>query len=145
MYVLADKYGIPDLKKKAAQHFEKELENAADLTVEIFNVIRGVYSMTPAQDRVLRDIIIARIHGEIQFWLKDEKFMEMIRGEGDFSAELLAYTVSEGLKQYQAALATIQHPGYCGQCRATLVLKERTSKRGNLTIRKYCAKCEPWA
>ena len=38
--------------------------------------------------------------------------MEMARSEGDFSADLLAYTVRENLKQYEAALATIQHPGY---------------------------------
>ena len=66
VYALADKYGIPDLKQKAARHFEKELESA-DLTFEIFSVIRGVYSMTVPQDRELRDIVIARIHDEVQY------------------------------------------------------------------------------
>ena len=143
VYVLADKYSIPDLKKKAAQHFEKELENA-DLTIEIFDVIRDIYSLTLPQDRVLRDIVIARTYAEIQHWVTDEKFMEMTSGEGDFSADLLAYTVRENLKQYEAALATIEHPGYCSVCQATLVLKQWVSKRRNLNIRKYCAKCEPW-
>ena len=38
VYVLGNKYGISDLKKKAARHFEKVLGNA-DLTIEIFNII----------------------------------------------------------------------------------------------------------
>jgi hypothetical protein len=44
--------------------------------------------------------------------------MGMIRGEGDFSADLLVYAVEENKKQYAAALATIEHPGYCNHCQA---------------------------
>jgi len=143
VYVLGDKYGIPDLKKKAAQHFERVLENA-DLTVEVFSIIGGVYSTTIPQDRVLRDIITARIYGEIQHWIQDEEFTEMLRGEGEFGVDLLSYTVKESLKQHEAILATIQHPGYCNICQATLVLKRWISKRKNVTVKKYCARCEPW-
>ena len=143
VYVLGEKYGIPDLKKKAAQHFEKVLENA-DLTVEIFSIIRGVYSMTRPQDRMLRDILTAKLYGEIQHWVQDEEFMETLRGEGDFGVDLLSYTVKESSKQHEATLATIQHPGYCNVCQATLVLKRWMSKRRNVTVRKYCARCEPW-
>ena len=67
--------------------------------------------------------------------------MEIARSEGDFSAGLLAYTVRANLEQYQGALVKIRHLGYCSECQATLVLKEWVSKRRNLNIRKYCAKC----
>lgn len=51
--------------EKAAKHFEKVLENA-EVTVEIFSVIRGVYLMTRRQDRVLLDIVTAKLYTEIQ-------------------------------------------------------------------------------
>lgn len=143
VYVLGDKYGIPDLKKKAAQHFEKVLENA-DLTVEVFSIIGGVYSTTIPQDRGLRDIVTARIYGEIQHWIRDEEFTEMLRREGEFAVDLLSYTVKESVKQHEAILATIQHPGYCNNCQATLVVKRWISKRKNVAVKKYCARCEPW-
>lgn len=143
VYVLGDKYGIPNLKQKAAQHFEKVLEDA-DLTVEIFNIIRGVYSLTIPQDRTLRSVVTAKIHSEIEHLVQDDEFMRLLRGEGEFGVDLLSYTVKENSKQHEATLATIQHPGYCNICHATLVLKRWVSKRKNVTIKKYCARCEPW-
>ena len=143
VYVLGEKYGIPDLKKKAALHFEKVLEDA-DLTVKVFNIIRDVYSMTVPEDRALRDIITAKVYSEIQHWIGDTEFMEMLCGQGDFSAELLSYSTKENLKEQEGILATIQHPGYCNSCNATLVVKRWISKRRNVNVRKYCARCEPF-
>ena len=143
VYVLAEKYGIPDLRKKAAHHFEKMLEDA-DLTIEVFRIIRSVYLLTMPGDGGLRDIITAKLYGEIQHWTRDTEFMELLRDEGDFSADLLSYTVKENLKQQEAILATIDHPGYCNVCNATLVLKQWLSKRKNVNVKKYCARCEPW-
>lgn len=54
--------------------------------------------------------------------------MRTLSYEGDFCADLLAYTVKEDRKQYEAVLANIQHPGYCGQCQATLILKRSVSR-----------------
>lgn len=143
VYVLGDKYGIPDLKRKAAQHFEKVLEHV-DLTVEVFTIIRGVYSLTIPQDRVLRDSVTARIYSEIQHWVQDKEFMELLRGESEFCMDVLSYTVKENSKQHKAILATIPHPGYCNICQATLVVKRWTSKRRNVSVKKYCTGCEPW-
>lgn len=70
--------------------------------------------------------------------------METLRGKADFGIDLLSYTVKENLKQHKATLATIQHPGYCSSCQATLVLKRWLSKRRNVTVKKYYARCEPW-
>lgn len=144
VYTLGEKYGIPDLKMKAARHFEKVLEDI-DLNMKIFDVIQGVYSKTIPPDCVLREMVTARIYGEIQHWIQNSEFKETLRCEGDFCTDLLAYVVKESSKQYDAALATIEHPGYCNECRATLVLKRWVSKRKNVNIRKYCARCEPWA
>lgn len=144
VYTLGEKYGIQDLKKKAARHFEKVLEDI-DLNMKIFDVIQGVYSKTIPPDCVLREMVTARIYGEIQHWIQNSEFKETLRCEGDFCTDLLANVVKESSKQYDAALATIEHPGYCNECRATLVLKRRVSKRKNANIRKYCARCEPWA
>lgn len=116
----------------------------ADLTVEVFSIIRGVSSMTMTQDRVLRDIVTAKFYGEIQHWVQDKEFMETLCDEGDFCADLLSYTIKENLKQYEATVAAIQHPGYCNVCQATLVLKRWVSKRKNVTVKKYYARCEPW-
>ena len=81
--------------------------------------------MTIPQDRALRGIVIAQIWSEVQYWTTDERFMEMARSESDFSADLLVHTVQEDTKEYEAALATIKHPGYCEECSATLVMKRR--------------------
>ena len=71
--------------------------------------------------------------------------MDMARAEGDFSAELLAHTVREDAKRYEAALATIKHPGHCDLCRATLIVKQWRSRRNKIVnIKTYCPKCEPW-
>jgi len=141
VHVLGEKYGIPDLKKKAAQHFEKVLEGA-DSILEVFSIIRGVYSMTMTQDQVLRDIVTAKFYGEIQHWVQDKEFMETLRDEGDFCADLLSCIIKENLKQYEATVATIQHPCYCNVCQATLVLKRWVSKRKNVTVKKYSLLCE---
>ena len=141
VYVLADKYGIPVLKEKAARHFGKELEDA-DSTLEIFSIIQSVYSMTVPQDRLLRDIVIAYTWCEVQHWITNENFMEMARIENNFSADLLVHTVQEDKKKYEAALATIKHPGYCEDCGATMVLQPSRPKRKTV-IKRYCARCEP--
>jgi len=143
VYAIGEKYGIPRLKKKAEQHFNQELTRI-EMTIDIFDIIREVYSITPSQDRDLREVVIARVYGEVQHWVRESRFMEILSCEGIFCADLLSYTVKEDLKQYEAALSNIQHPGYCTGCRATLITKKLTSKRGNVRIDKYCAKCDPW-
>lgn len=143
VYAMGEKYGIPDLKSKAAHHFDKQLQQI-EITTDLFVIIQEVYSTTPSQDRGLRDIVVARVYGEIQFWVKEVQFMTTMSCGGDFCADLLAYTVEEDRKQYEAALASIEHPGYCHQCQATLILKRWLSKKRNVQVIKYCARCEPW-
>jgi hypothetical protein len=60
--------------------------------------------MTMTQDRVLRDIVTAKFYGEIQHWVQDKEFMEMLRDEGDFCADLLSYTIKENLKRGRWAI-----------------------------------------
>jgi len=143
VYALSEKYGIPDLKKQAAHHFDQELQQT-EMTIDVFDIIGEVYLTTPSQDRGLRDMVVAKVYGEVQHWVKDQQFMKTLSCEGDFCTDLLAYTVKEDLKRYEAALANIDHPGYCGKCQATLILKRWVSRRKNVNIEKYCAKCDPW-
>lgn len=96
--------------------------------------------MTIPQDRVLRDIVTGKVYCAIRVGFLDQEFMETLRSEGD--ADLLSYISKENLEQYEAILATIQHPGYCDVCQATLVLKQWVSKRKNVSVKKYCARCE---
>lgn len=143
VYALADKYGVTDLKEKAARHFDEMLGHG-ELSLDIFDIVREVYSTTQSHDRGLRDIVIAKVHSEIQHWTGEMVFMETLASEGEFCADLLHYTVKQDMKHYEAALATIEHPGYCETCSATLIVKKWMSKRKNLTTKTYCARCEPW-
>jgi hypothetical protein len=56
------------------------------------------------------------VYGEIQHCVIDDQFMALVTCEGDFYADILAYTVKENLKQCEVALTSVEHLGYCDQC-----------------------------
>lgn len=143
VYAIADKYSILSLKKKARQHFVQALGHMK-LTIAVFDIVRDVNSLIPPHDRDLRDIVIARVYRELQYWIKQDEFMTALRHENEFCAELLAFTVKEDLASYETALTTIEHPGYCEKCRATLTTKRSVSRRNSVRIDKHCAQCDPW-
>lgn len=53
------------------------------------------YAMPP-HDRGLRDIVVARVHGEIQYWVLEKQLMAGLSSAADFCADLLSYTVKNG-------------------------------------------------
>jgi hypothetical protein len=143
VYAIADKYGTGGLKSLAQHKFEVRLHEI-DLETDVFAVINEVYSSTPDSDRGLRDFIVAKMYSEIQFWVMQEAFLDCFHHSSDFCKDLFQYTVRKDFENYEAAIANISHPGYCGSCQATLVLKRTVSRRKNVHVDKYCAKCDPW-
>lgn len=72
-----------------------------------------------------------------------DQFLVAFANEDDLCADLLKYTVTEDSRQYEAALATIEHLGCCSACRATFVVQKSVSSRGNVAVKKYFAKRQP--
>jgi hypothetical protein len=143
VYAIADKYGVEGLKSLAQHKFEVRLHEI-DLETDVFAVINEVYSSTPNSDRRLRDLIVAKMYSEIKFWVMQEAFLNCFHHSSDFCKDLFQYTVHKDFENYEAAIANISHPGYCESCQATLVLRRTVSRRKNVHVDKYCAKCDPW-
>ncbi len=143
VYALAEKYAIKALMIVARDKFQRTLENV-DVNIRLFAVVEEIYSSTPDHDRGLRDIVVAKFYSEIQYWLRQPEFLQSLAGTSSFCVDLLEETVREDLKRYEQAIADVQHPGYCNSCRATLVSKRTVSRRKNVHLETYCAKCHPW-
>jgi hypothetical protein len=143
VYALAEKYAIKALKILARQKFQKALENI-DVDTRLFEVVEEIYSSTPDSDRGLRDIVVSKIYSEIQHWLRQTEFRQALTETSSFCVDLLRETVFEDQKRYEQAIADVQHPGYCTACTATLVTRRTVSRRKNVHLEKYCARCEPF-
>jgi hypothetical protein len=143
VYALAEKYAIKALMILAREKFQRILEKG-DVNTGLFDVVEEIYSSTPDHDRGLRDLIVAKFYAEIQYWLRQTEFHQFLTRTNSFCVDLLKETVREALKRYEQAIADVEHPGYCNSCRATLVTKRTVSRRRNVHLEKYCAKCDPW-
>jgi len=143
VYALAEKCAIKALMILAREKFQKALENV-DVNTRLFEVVEEIYSSTPDHVRAVRDIIVAKVYSGIHQWLQQTGFHRSLTRTSSFCADLLEETVREDLKRYEQAIADVQHPGYCNSCRATLVTKHTVSRRKNVHLEKYCAKCDPW-
>ncbi|KAK5218503.1 hypothetical protein LTR47_011683 [Exophiala xenobiotica] len=143
VYVLAEKYAIQALMVLSREKFQSALEKV-DVNTCLFQVVEDIYSSTPDSDRGLRDIVVSKVYSEIQYWLRQTKFHRALAGTSPFCVDLLKETVCEDRKRYEQAIADVQHPGYRGTCQATLVVRRTVSRRKNVHLDKYCAKCDPW-
>lgn len=140
VYSLGDKFYIAGLKDVACRKFERGLKQV-DVEKDLIPIIAEIYGSTPAQDRGLRDLILGKIYEEIQYWVMDGEFMDAASGIHGFYGDLLQHTVKRDLEKFDQALSAIQHQGYCARCSDELVLRKTISRRRNVQIEKYCAKC----
>lgn len=143
VYALAEKYAIKALMIVSRDKFQKALEQV-DVSTRLFEVVDEIYTSTPDSDRGLRDVVVSKAYSEIQYWLRQTECHQALVGTSSFCVDLLKKTVCEDRKRYEQAIADVQHPGYCESCDATFVVKRTTSKRKNVQLEKYCAKCDPW-
>lgn len=143
VYALAEKYAIKALMILAREKFQRALEKVDD-TTSLFEVVEQIYSSTPEHDRGLRDVIVAKVYSEIQYCVRQTEFRRFLTRTTSFCVDLLEEIVREDLKRYEQAIADVEHPGYCSTCRATFVTKRTVSRRKNVHLEKYCAKCDPW-
>lgn len=58
VYVTADKYGVPDLKDLAVEHFKKAARASAARGEDPKEAIRLAFTGTPPTDRDLRDVVL---------------------------------------------------------------------------------------
>lgn len=65
VYVLADKYKVMDLTAKLLAAFANKLQKL-EMEMDIFDLVRDVYSMILPQDRGLRNILVTKVHSELQ-------------------------------------------------------------------------------
>ncbi|KAI9858261.1 MAG: hypothetical protein M1813_007535 [Trichoglossum hirsutum] len=98
VYVIADKYGIETLKLLAACKF-------IDLVVEheaneaFIEVIRHVYSSTPATDRGLRDPVCDAAFSNIERLISTPGFISVMEEVEGLSIELLRMSVSKNSQE----------------------------------------------
>ncbi|KAK5188661.1 hypothetical protein LTR92_011314 [Exophiala xenobiotica] len=133
VYALAEKYAIKALMVLSREKFQSALEKV-DVNTRLFQVVEDIYSSTPDSDRGLRDIVVSKVYSEIQYWLRQTEFHRALAGTSSFCVDLLKETVYEDQKRYEQAIADVHHPGYCGTCQATLVVRRTVSRRASTEV-----------
>ena len=90
MYVLGDKYEIPELCTTASKRFTEQIKTSNDgaLFVELVPLI---YSNTVESDLTIRKPIIEAVAKNFTELLKQPDATEMLAATGDFSKDLLLY------------------------------------------------------
>lgn len=68
VYVVADKYQVPDLKKLAVKHFAKAAPDSALRRESPKEAIKLAFTGTPATDRALRDLVL-------EYWMVFAKIL----------------------------------------------------------------------
>jgi hypothetical protein len=78
VYVLAEKYNIPTLKRLAAQKYEKVLPQEWDnVSSSLIKSLSLMYSQTAASDRMLKDIAVGFAHSKAKDLAEKEEFVRL--------------------------------------------------------------------
>lgn len=93
VYQIADKYGVPKLKDRAKEKFEKANETCWEMD-DFPMTITKAYSSTPKTDRGLRDPLIRTALNHIDCLHKTEDFMQVLEETVGFGADLIRSSVS---------------------------------------------------
>ena len=94
VYQVADKYGVPNLKERAKEKFEKIIETCWEMD-DFPLTITEAYSSTPKTDRGLRDPFIRTALKHIEHLLKTEDFVQVLEETVGFSADIFQYSISQ--------------------------------------------------
>ena len=93
MYILGDKYDIPDLKDFAKSKVALAFGDQTAPREDFLNVITLVYECTPETDRNLRDLVVLSARARMVDIIKDktlkDRLAEVVRSTPDFSMDML--------------------------------------------------------
>ncbi|KAM5470701.1 hypothetical protein MauCBS54593_003742 [Microsporum audouinii] len=101
IYGLADRYGIPSLKKHVKDKFSKSIRACWDMD-DFPLVIEEVYSSTPAAVRDLRDLVAGISYEFRSKLLVKEEFIRVLESCSCFAADLVRLGASsESMAKYR--------------------------------------------
>lgn len=89
VYALADLFRIEELKKLSVRKFEEQIGKQNLWSSEAFaDCIREVYTTTPDQDLLMRNVVVQVVVAHIKDLSKRKWIQDLIRDEGDFAVDL---------------------------------------------------------
>ncbi|KAJ5938796.1 BTB/POZ protein [Penicillium verhagenii] len=121
LYQMADKYFIPQLKKKAKYKFEQIAKTCWEMD-DFPIAIAEAYQRTHKHDRDLRELLVKISQEHVVELAENEKFCSALEETTGFAADL-ALSLSEA----------VNHKASCAYCRKTWTLSESGAR--------YCPYC----
>lgn len=92
VYIIADKYDVPELKKLAATKFENAV--STDWNTESFSLsIELIYESLPDSDRVLKNIALIATSNHIKELSDRGEFVRMCKSDGEIAFDILNQSV----------------------------------------------------
>jgi speckle-type POZ protein len=104
VYSIADKYDVVALKSQAKEKFERAAKSCWNM--EDFPLaISEVYSLTPATDRGLRDLVVEIVCTHIDALLVRQDFRNVLEETVGFAADV-TQLIASTLKEYRCPSCT---------------------------------------
>jgi speckle-type POZ protein len=101
VYSIADKYDVVALKSQAKEKFEKAARSCWNME-DFPPAISEVYSLTPATDRGLRDLVVEIVCTHIDALLVRQDFRNVLEETVGFAADVTQLIASTStLKEYK--------------------------------------------
>jgi hypothetical protein len=88
VYIIADKYGIPALKDRATEKFNRGMKISIHMGL-LARSIRLLYENTMDSDRMLRDLIIQQISRSLGVFLKSKSIVKVLMDYPGLGIEVL--------------------------------------------------------
>lgn len=124
MYIAGDKYDISGLRKLAAAKFKSRAANQWNSTA-FTEAALHLWENTVESDRQLRDIVISFAHQNIDALLDRGEFTAFIKGNGDFSFDIVRVLCGRSLEVVHADPEAV----VCGKGKKRSVKEEKKKKK----------------
>jgi hypothetical protein len=114
IYITADKYDVPLLKRLARENYKKVTLEKFDENLFLFmDSLRMIYDETPESDKGLRDVAIKAARDNLGDLMETEAFIELLKENPDISVDILKVASQPALETGQpAAPPQLPHSSY---------------------------------
>ena len=139
VYIIADKYDIPTLKKLSTTKYKDLLPS--EWKGEVFcQSLKLLFDETMENDRMLKDVVIEFAGGKAQELMARDDFVSLIKENGDIGAEIFKASLNSLSKTpaISAPMAQLPNPA-CVSCGSSAKVEPARNTTANVIWR--CKTC----
>ncbi|TVY58984.1 hypothetical protein LCER1_G001220 [Lachnellula cervina] len=139
VYIIADKYDVPALKKLATTKYKDLLQTAWD-SESFSQSLELLFDQTMENDRMLKDVAIEFAGGKAQELMERQDFVSMIKENGNIGAEIFKASLAalSKVRAASAPMAQLPNPA-CVSCGSSALVSPARNTTANVIW--WCQSC----